>query len=103
MSDDDAHGRRDGLRLALAINSIPFVTLQEARQPRNMLPQQGRRRVSTAEILSHVASALVGAITGSFLTFKYTRSNAASGHGRVVDQSGSHVSGDQTGGNKTQR
>ena len=59
--------------------------------------------MTTEEILSHLATAIGGAIAGSFLTFKYTRSTVVSDRARFVDQSGSKVSGDQTGGNKTHR
>lgn len=59
--------------------------------------------MSIGEIVSHVASAVVGALAGSFLTFKFTRSNVVGNRGKLVDQSGSQVAGDQTGGNKTQR
>ena len=59
--------------------------------------------MTTTEIISHVVAAIVGAIGGSFLTFRITRRANVTGSGRVVDQSGSHVKGDQVGGSKTAR
>lgn len=56
-----------------------------------------------SEIWSAVAGAVAGALGGSLLTLKLTRSNTVSGSGRVLDQSGSKVRGDQIGGNKTHR
>lgn len=52
---------------------------------------------------TEIWSALGGALAGSLITLKVTRQNTASGHGHVLDQSGSKVSGDQIGGNKTHR
>ncbi|WP_448662479.1 hypothetical protein ACG3SL_17710 [Sphingomonas sp. CJ20] len=57
----------------------------------------------TPEIVSGIVGAIAGAVGGSFITYKRMKSTTISGYGRVVDQSGSRVSGDQTGGNKTHR
>jgi len=56
-----------------------------------------------SEIWSAIGGAVVGALGGSLITLKLTRSNTVGGHGRVLDQSGSKVGGDQVGGNKTHR
>jgi len=53
-----------------------------------------------SEIWSAVGGAVVGALGGSLLTLKFTRSNTVSGGSHVLDQSGSKVRGDQVGGNK---
>jgi hypothetical protein len=57
----------------------------------------------TSEIVSAVVGAIAGAVGGSFITYKRTKSTTISGLGQVVDQSGSRVGGDQTGGNKTHK
>ena len=57
----------------------------------------------TSEIISAVGGAIAGAVGGSFITYKRTKSTTISGLGQVVDQSGSRVRGDMTGGNKTHK
>lgn len=57
----------------------------------------------TSEIVSAVCGAIAGAVGGSFITYKRTKSTTISGLGQVIDQSGSKVRGDQTGGNKTHK
>jgi hypothetical protein len=59
--------------------------------------------MTTTEVISHVVAAIAGAIGGSLLTLRITRRAHVTGSGRVVDQSGSRVKGDQIGGNKTHR
>lgn len=60
--------------------------------------------MATSEILTHLVALVVGILGGSFLTLKIERrSNRIARGGKMVDQSGSKVSGDQTGGNKTHR
>lgn len=54
-----------------------------------------------SEIWSAIGGFLAGALGGSLLTLRITRNNSASGSGRVVNQSGSRVKGDQVGGDKT--
>jgi hypothetical protein len=57
----------------------------------------------TSEIVSAIVGAIAGAVGGSFITYKRTKATTISGFGQVVDQSGSRVRGDQTGGNKTHK
>lgn len=48
-----------------------------------------------------IVAAVVGLATGSFVTFRLTRTNRA---GRdLVDQSGARAGGDMVGGNKSTR
>jgi hypothetical protein len=54
-----------------------------------------------SEIWSALGGLLAGAFGGSLLTLRITRNTTASGNGRVVNQSGSQVKGDQVGGNKS--
>lgn len=58
-----------------------------------------------SEIWSAIGGAIVGALGGSLLTLRISRSHrtshTANGHGSIIDQSGSRVRGDQVGGNKT--
>ena len=54
-----------------------------------------------SEIWSALGGLIAGLLGGSLLTLRITRNNSASGNGRVVNQSGSRVKGDQVGGNKT--
>jgi len=52
---------------------------------------------------TEIWSALGGVLAGSLITLKVTRQNKVSGHGSVLDQSGSKVGGDQVGGDKIDR
>lgn len=54
-----------------------------------------------SEIWSAFGGLIAGAIGGSLITLRITRNTTASGNGRVVNQSGSRVTGDQIGGNKS--
>lgn len=56
-----------------------------------------------SEIWSAIGGFVAGAIGGSLVTLRVTRSNRVAGSGRVVDQSSSRVGGDQVGGNKTHK
>lgn len=53
-----------------------------------------------SEIWSAIGGLIAGAIGGSLVTLRFTRNTTASGNSRLVNQSGSTVSGDQVGGNK---
>ena len=52
------------------------------------------------EIVTHLIAALAGALGGSLITFRITKSKNATYGGSSVDQSGSKVKGDQIGGSK---
>lgn len=54
-----------------------------------------------SEIWSAIGGVIAGALGGSLLTLRLTRTNRVTGRGHVVDQSHSQVGGDQVGGNKT--
>jgi len=58
---------------------------------------------NTSEVLSAAVGAIAGAVGGSFITYKRMKTTTVSGFSQVVDQSGSRVRGDQTGGNKTHK
>jgi len=53
-----------------------------------------------SEIVTHLLAVLAGAIGGSLITFKFTKSKYATHGGTNVDQSRSRVKGDQVGGSK---
>ena len=54
-----------------------------------------------SEIWSALGGLIAGAVGGSLVTLRITRNHSATGNGRIVNQSGSRVKGDQVGGNKT--
>jgi hypothetical protein len=55
------------------------------------------------EIWIAIGGVIAGALGGSLLTLRLTRTNRVSGSGHVTDQSNSRVGGDQIGGNKTHK
>jgi hypothetical protein len=56
---------------------------------------------SIVQHMSEILSFLGGLVSGSLLTFHFTRQNRVRGSGSVVDQSSSKAGGDIVGGNKT--
>jgi hypothetical protein len=50
--------------------------------------------------LSEILSFVGGLLSGSFLTFSFTRHNRAQGSGSAIDQSRSKAGGDIVGGSK---
>jgi hypothetical protein len=56
-----------------------------------------------SEIWAAIGGFVAGAVGGSLVTLRVTRSNRLHGSGRLVDQSRSKVGGDQIGGNKTHK
>ena len=53
-----------------------------------------------AEIWSFIGGLAAGAVGGSLLTLRYTRTTSASGHGSIVDQSRTSAGGDVVGRDK---
>ena len=55
-----------------------------------------------SEIWSFLTGLVGGGAAGSLITYRVTRTNRASGHSSVVDQSGAAARGDIVGGDKSQ-